>query len=298
MRKNELIEVKFDNLIHNGFVTDKEHLFITANFGFIDACALFKSLTFHIGSPYRLREQRLVCCFSGEFRVSINLIEYSVTPGTLLYIYPNSIAQPLGCKPGSDIRIIGASSGFVQMPRDPFFSQHYFDGGGNSLLQLTAEEKDQIDSFYNLIWSILKNPIYQQDVVRNLFTSLLYYVRDVYKHNQETHIVTFSHQEEIFRNFLALVHQHSKEERTVGFYADKLCFSPRYLNTLINQISRHTVMDWINQSVILEAKILLKYSDKLIYQIADDLHFANSSFFCKYFKRLTGMSPLEYQKKE
>ena len=53
-------------------------------------------------------------------------------------------------------------------------------------------------------------------------------------------------------------------------------------------------MEWVNQAVILEAKVLLKHSDLLTYQIAD--HFPNPSFFSKFFKRMTGMTPQEYQR--
>jgi len=56
-------------------------------------------------------------------------------------------------------------------------------------------------------------------------------------------------------------------------------------------------MQWINQAVILEAKVLLKHSDLLVFQISDELGFPNPSFFSKFFKRMTGMTPAEYQKK-
>ena len=55
-------------------------------------------------------------------------------------------------------------------------------------------------------------------------------------------------------------------------------------------------LQWINQSVVLEAKVLLKHSDLLIFQISDELNFPNPSFFSKFFKRMTGMTPAEYQK--
>lgn len=55
-------------------------------------------------------------------------------------------------------------------------------------------------------------------------------------------------------------------------------------------------MEWVNQAVVLEAKVLLKHSDLLTYQIADELHFPNPSFFSKFFKRMTGMTPQEYQR--
>ena len=56
-------------------------------------------------------------------------------------------------------------------------------------------------------------------------------------------------------------------------------------------------MQWINQAIIFEAKVLLKHSDLLVFQISDELGFPNPSFFSKFFKRITGMTPAEYQKK-
>ena len=127
--------------------------------------------------------------------------------------------------------------------------------------------------------------------------NVLYNIRYIQRKLRNSTGQAPSHQEELFRRFIALVNEYSKEKRTVGFYADKLCLTPRYLNTVIHQVSHHTVMDWINQAVILEAQVLLKHSDLLIYQIADQLNFPNPSFFCKFFKRKTGMTPQEYQKK-
>lgn len=105
-----------------------------------------------------------------------------------------------------------------------------------------------------------------------------------------------SNQEMVFRKFIALVNQHCLDERNVSFYADKLCLTPRYLNTLIREASQQTVMYWINQAIILEAKMNLKQSQNSIAEISDRLKFANPSFFCKFFKKHTGMTPLHYKK--
>ncbi|KAB5217038.1 helix-turn-helix domain-containing protein, partial [Bacteroides ovatus] len=51
-----------------------------------------------------------------------------------------------------------------------------------------------------------------------------------------------------------------------------------------------------DELVILEAKALLNSSSMNIQEIADRLNFANQSFFGKYFKHYTGMSPKEYRK--
>lgn len=114
--------------------------------------------------------------------------------------------------------------------------------------------------------------------------------------NMLTNPVQLTRQEEIFQRFISLVNTYSKKERNVNFYADKLCLTSRYLNTVVRQASQQTVMEWINQSIMLEAKILLKHGNQLVYQISDELNFPNPSFFCKFFKRMTGMTPHEYQK--
>lgn len=54
-------------------------------------------------------------------------------------------------------------------------------------------------------------------------------------------------------------------------------------------------MDWVNEAVVQEAKLMLRHTDKLVYQIADELNFPNASFFCKYFRRMTGITPNDYR---
>ena len=84
--------------------------------------------------------------------------------------------------------------------------------------------------------------------------------------------------------------------RRLNFYADKLCLTPKYMSTIIRQTSGKTAGNWIDDYVLLEAKALLKSTNMTIQQISDELNFPSQSFFGKYFKRLTGVSPKEYKK--
>lgn len=102
-------------------------------------------------------------------------------------------------------------------------------------------------------------------------------------------------QEEVFNRFLELVNKYAVRERSIAFYADRLYLTPRYLSTLVRQASGRTVMDWVNEAVVQEAKLRLCHTDKLVYQIADELNFPNASFFCKYFRRMTGMTPNDFR---
>ena len=64
---------------------------------------------------------------------------------------------------------------------------------------------------------------------------------------------------------------------------------------MIRQASGITAKDWIDRAVITAAKVMLRYSNLQIAEIAERLHFPNPSFFCKYFKRLEGCTPQEYK---
>ena len=67
---------------------------------------------------------------------------------------------------------------------------------------------------------------------------------------------------------------------------------------VIRQQKSHTVMSWINRTTVMEAKVLLRHTDRTITDISEALHFPNDSFFCKYFKRLIGMTPRRYREEE
>ena len=99
----------------------------------------------------------------------------------------------------------------------------------------------------------------------------------------------------VFDQFIKLVSQNYTVHRNVGFYADKLCLTPKYLSKLIRDTSGRSAPDWIDSYVVLEAKNLLKYSNATIKEIVYTLNFPNQSVFYKFFKARTGMTPTEYR---
>jgi AraC-like DNA-binding protein len=86
------------------------------------------------------------------------------------------------------------------------------------------------------------------------------------------------------------------EHHDIPFYADQLHISPVYLSRVVRQVTGRTVVDYINQMLLMEASFLLQTSQLSIAQIADHLHFADTPSFSKFFSRLSGMSPKEYRK--
>lgn len=92
-----------------------------------------------------------------------------------------------------------------------------------------------------------------------------------------------------------LITEHYKDQRCAQFYADQLGISLQHLSTTVKQVTGKSVLDTIAYIVIIDAKAQLKGTDMTIQEIAYSLNFPNPSFFCKFFRRHVGMSPLEFR---
>jgi AraC-like DNA-binding protein len=84
--------------------------------------------------------------------------------------------------------------------------------------------------------------------------------------------------------------------RTVNWYANRLCVTPKYLSTVCKQVSGKTAFEWINEYVGVDIKHMLKNTNLSIKEITDELNFPNMSFFGKYCRNHFGISPSEYRK--
>ena len=102
----------------------------------------------------------------------------------------------------------------------------------------------------------------------------------------------------IARDFIQMVNADNGSHRSVSYYADRLFYSPKYLCTIVRQVTGKTPIQIINEHAIKEIKQKLKNSDLSIKEIADFFDFSNPSFFGKYVKNHLGISPLQYRLKE
>ena len=103
--------------------------------------------------------------------------------------------------------------------------------------------------------------------------------------------VAQSREQKLFADFMQLVALHAVHEHQIDFYASKLCLSPRYMSAVIHKVSGKPAKQWIDEAIVARIKVALRHSDKQVAQISDEMNFANTSFFTKFFKRLTGMTP-------
>jgi len=105
-----------------------------------------------------------------------------------------------------------------------------------------------------------------------------------------------SRQQQFFGRFLEFLSIYCKHERSVQFYADKLRITPKYLSNITNAYTGHSSSVVIDHYVIFNIQQTLYVNEFNIKKVSEMYHFPSQSFFGRYFKRITGMSPNAYVK--
>ncbi len=135
---------------------------------------------------------------------------------------------------------------------------------------------------------------YKQQVLRMLYAIFLLDLQ-----NAQDRIIVQRHVpqriEEIFIGFNRLLPLNFVEHHDIGFYADQLHITSDYLSRVVKRVTGRTVIDYINQMLLMEASFLLRTSKLSIAQIGQRLNFADAPSFTKFFSRLKGMTPKEYR---
>jgi len=92
-----------------------------------------------------------------------------------------------------------------------------------------------------------------------------------------------------------LVEEHFRNERLIGFYAEKLAITPDRLNDHVKRVSGVTAGHLIRQRVLTEAKRALVFTGQPIHEVSYDLGFADPSHFARFFRKQTGTTPQEFR---
>ena len=109
-------------------------------------------------------------------------------------------------------------------------------------------------------------------------------------------VVEVSRQDELADRFFRLLHVYYKVEHSAAFYAGRLCVSDKHLMRTVKRKTGRTFHFWLSDFLIREAKLQLKTTDKSITEISEELRFPDSSFFARFFRKHTGVSPLQFRK--
>lgn len=273
----------------------REHIFMNSELAILHGDPQVFRLIVQQEPPFTIDDHRLGIITRGEIRVNLNLVEKKLSAGTLVFIGPGSIINPASLSPDLVIHGIGLSSNFP-MPFAPGQMPSAFNGQVRDF-QVPASETD-IESARRIIdtlWHIVHQPDYNRQTVSSLVAAQMYLYDGLYRQHTDRLQATQSREQTIFDRFIYLVNQSAQREHQLEFYARKMCLTERYLGTVIRQTSGTTAKEWIDRAIITRVMIELKHTDKSVAQISDEMNFPNPSFFSKYFKRLTGQTPMAYR---
>ena len=245
----------------------------------------------------------------GHFTIDLNLNTYEVKPHSLLMNVPGNIIKLSSYAEDhigdAELYFVLASREFMSGIRFDFnkLFQESLSLWKNPCITLNEEDLALAEEYFTLARDVLQSKqLNKKEILGSLITSFTYVTMDVWTRElneaRKAQTPSSARMNQLFERFLALVTEHHNTERGMAFYADKLCLTPKYLSKLVKEASGRSGPAWIDSFVILEAKNLLKYSDKTIKEIVYTLHFPNQSVFYKFFKAHTGMTPSEYRKGE
>ena len=260
-----------------------------------------------LNHPCRFDGFMLLYCRKGTLKLNLNLQEFEIGEGMMFLNLPGNILKvsEIIDTPKTDVNYMcmAMSKEFIQELR--LDMNRLFDEGlslfDSPCVGLDEDEKALFADYMRLIVKVTNEDSmpHQKEAIRSLLSSLFYMLSGVLtsrlSETRKTVSSITSRGKMIFEQFVRLVSEYHSMYRNVGFYADKLCLTPKYLSKLIKETSGRSAPDWIDAYVILEAKNLLKYSNIAIKEIVYKLNFPNQSVFYKFFKARTGMTPTEYR---
>lgn len=250
--------------------------------------------------PRRMEIIVVALCLKGKAQYTIDTQEQMVKRNDVLIITDRHILDNFMASPDLEGLAIILSVEFfraaIQKVSD--FSSLFLFSKDHPVVSLSQAEADIFVSYFNMLKEKMADTEhrYRRDLVRTILLAMFYDLSNVIfriQHRSDTHQ---TRADILFTRFIHLLEKNYKHERRVGWYAEQMCITPKYLSETIKQVSKRTPNEWIDNYVMLEIRVLLKNTTKSIKQIAQEMHFPNQSFLGKFFKEHVGMSPSEYRK--
>jgi AraC family transcriptional activator of pobA len=250
--------------------------------------------------PYRSDGYIIGICTRGTAQVEVNLQVYAARPDAMLLATPFHVLRIYNSSKDFLCRFIVFSKAFLtENSVNSHFLEtfSYFKSASIPVIYPDNADAKMILEIYLLLQQKLEREAhpYRVEISRSILMTLLYEVQSVY---EKQHLIIKGKQtrkQELNMLFQDLVFHRYKEHRNVQYYADALFVSPKHLTETIKEVTGRTAGEWIDDAVILEAKVLLRNHEISIARVAEGIHFPDQSSFGKYFKKHAGMSPSDYR---
>ena len=249
---------------------------------------------------WKLEGGAIYFCRKGWAHATIDLKDYEIVENTQVVLLPGTIIRINGCSSDFTASFFGfPKEMFMEacMRFEPIFFRFIKEQPCYVLPQENTGAINGLIRATTAIYNDRENRFRNQIAKNHLQSFMLDIYDKCYRYFGKHKIEGGTRQDEIFKSFVSLVHEHCASQREVSFYADKLCISTKYLTGICKAVTGDSAKKIIDDFAILEIKVLLQSTELTIQEIADRLSFPDQSYLGRYFKRHEGMSPKEYQSK-
>ncbi len=251
----------------------------------------------NLHTPHRHDFYHLLLFTRGSGTHTIDFERFTVVPGQIYFMVPGQVhSWNFTGKP--DGYIINFQDTLLQnflYNRDYLGQFSFFRGvAKDSVLNLTGETYEQAADIFSRINREVKNTGFlNTDMICALLVGLFVTVGRVCQH--PLHEAAAQTALPVL-NFRRLVEEHYTEKHLPKEYAAMLYITPNHLNALCNDLLGKPAGEIIRDRILLEAKRLLVNADLNVSDISDRLNFADNSYFTKFFKKYTGLTPEQFRK--
>jgi AraC family transcriptional regulator, transcriptional activator of pobA len=255
--------------------------------------------TIPLNVPYRSNYFFVSICLGGNAELNANLEKYHLKKGSLITMSPQVLKQwDDRSKDYNKITILftkeflaKSSINISTLENFIFFQMHT-----NHVLNITDVSFKSLLQYFKIIkQKVNTEEPYKTEIIKNTIGIILYEISNIYNEQVLPVLHKQTRGQQLTMEFKKLVCIHFRKERSVTYYASLLFVTPKHLTETIKAETGRTAGEWIDETVILEAKILLQEPDFSIAKVSDTLHFSNQSDFGKFFKNLTSFSPMGYR---
>lgn len=267
---------------------------------FISEIDIFGHTARYLSKSQQLHGYMFVLCVRGEIVVNVLNNTYTMRENCVLTVLPNFLVSVESQSPDCrlfilafDQRILNDAHVFSNLVNCvPFVFE-------SPVIEITKKAANIVRDYILVLIRAkgVRDFVENKEFVGTLLHSFIYGLGSSYKISCNQ-VVSGGRSKDIVRRLVQQVIIHYKQERSPMFYADKLHITPQHLSATVSKVTGKRVTDVIAQLVIVDAQSKLKSTDLSIQEIAYSLNFPNVSFFGKYFKRYTGLSPRAFRESD
>ena len=231
------------------------------------------------------------------------LRKYEINPGSIFFKSAGQITS--GDILGKDVEGFFCLLSDDYLPKSigsatPINCFPFFKYTGNPIIDLNKDELRKFQFLFETVhqqYFAKANAGTQNGLIASYISVIFEEAAAIHRRQNESKIAkTISTAETFTEKFKDLVAEHYLTKRQVNDYAQMLCVTPNHLNKTIKKVTGKTASLLISEMILMEAKVLLTQTNMNVAEIALFLSFEDASYFTRFFKKHTFLTPLEFRK--